>query len=114
MGIEDIASWDLDNSTWRGWGEVIGTVLVDAAIKNLQIPGPMGLQGIAKIKRTRAAGMGDVPKVRVCVGESDLWSWDVVGSGENSKKRGIEWLQDLHILSPESVFSSLFFFLDCD
>nr|GEY80294.1 hypothetical protein [Tanacetum cinerariifolium] len=30
MGIEDIASWDLDNSTWGGWGEVIGTVLVDA------------------------------------------------------------------------------------
>nr|GEW51188.1 hypothetical protein [Tanacetum cinerariifolium] len=28
MGIEDIASWDLDNSTWGGWGEVIGTVLV--------------------------------------------------------------------------------------
>nr|GEZ88363.1 hypothetical protein [Tanacetum cinerariifolium] len=27
MGIEDIASWDLDNSTWGGWGEVIGTVL---------------------------------------------------------------------------------------
>nr|GEX22097.1 hypothetical protein [Tanacetum cinerariifolium] len=28
MGIEDIGSWDLDNSTWGGWGEVIGTVLV--------------------------------------------------------------------------------------
>nr|GFB85172.1 hypothetical protein [Tanacetum cinerariifolium] len=28
IGIEDIASWDLDNSTWGGWGEVIGTVLV--------------------------------------------------------------------------------------
>nr|GFA82394.1 hypothetical protein [Tanacetum cinerariifolium] len=28
MGIEDIASWDLDNSTCGGWGEVIGTVLV--------------------------------------------------------------------------------------
>nr|GEX92013.1 60S ribosomal protein L7a-1 [Tanacetum cinerariifolium] len=28
MGIEDIASWDLDNSTWGGWGEVIGTVPV--------------------------------------------------------------------------------------
>nr|GEX52217.1 hypothetical protein [Tanacetum cinerariifolium] len=28
MGIEDIASWDLDNSTWGGWGEVIGTILV--------------------------------------------------------------------------------------
>nr|GFB17051.1 hypothetical protein [Tanacetum cinerariifolium] len=27
------------------------------------------------------------------MGESDLWSWDVVGSGENSKKRGREWLQ---------------------
>nr|GEW40114.1 ribonuclease H-like domain-containing protein [Tanacetum cinerariifolium] len=26
MGIEDCASWDLDNSTWGGWGEVIGTV----------------------------------------------------------------------------------------
>nr|GEX11559.1 Gag-Pol polyprotein [Tanacetum cinerariifolium] len=26
-GIEDIASWDLDNSTWGGWGEVIATVL---------------------------------------------------------------------------------------
>nr|GEX97865.1 hypothetical protein [Tanacetum cinerariifolium] len=26
MGIEDIASWDLDNSTWGGWGEVIGTI----------------------------------------------------------------------------------------
>nr|GFD04333.1 hypothetical protein [Tanacetum cinerariifolium] len=30
MRIEDIASWDLDNSTWEGWGEVIGTVSVDA------------------------------------------------------------------------------------
>nr|GEX98648.1 hypothetical protein [Tanacetum cinerariifolium] len=30
MGVKDIASWDLDNSTWGGWGEVIGTVLVDA------------------------------------------------------------------------------------
>nr|GFA04521.1 hypothetical protein [Tanacetum cinerariifolium] len=30
MRIEDIASWDLDNSTWGGWGEVTGTVLVDA------------------------------------------------------------------------------------
>nr|GFA80293.1 hypothetical protein [Tanacetum cinerariifolium] len=28
MGIEDIASWDLDNNTWGGWGEVIGTVPV--------------------------------------------------------------------------------------
>nr|GEZ01900.1 hypothetical protein [Tanacetum cinerariifolium] len=28
MGIEDIASWDLDNSTWGGWGEVVGTVPV--------------------------------------------------------------------------------------
>nr|GFB63070.1 hypothetical protein [Tanacetum cinerariifolium] len=28
MGIEDIASWDLDNSTWGGWGKVIGTVPV--------------------------------------------------------------------------------------
>nr|GFA11999.1 retrovirus-related Pol polyprotein from transposon TNT 1-94 [Tanacetum cinerariifolium]GFA62378.1 retrovirus-related Pol polyprotein from transposon TNT 1-94 [Tanacetum cinerariifolium] len=30
MGIEDIASWNLDNSTWGGWGEVIGTVPVEA------------------------------------------------------------------------------------
>nr|GEU98208.1 hypothetical protein CTI12_AA187700 [Tanacetum cinerariifolium] len=30
MGVEDCASWDLDNSTWGGWGEVIGTVPVDA------------------------------------------------------------------------------------
>nr|GFA54901.1 hypothetical protein [Tanacetum cinerariifolium] len=28
MGIEDIVSWDLDSSTWGGWGEVIGTVQV--------------------------------------------------------------------------------------
>nr|GEV32168.1 hypothetical protein [Tanacetum cinerariifolium] len=26
MGIEDIASWDLDNSTWGGWGKGEGTV----------------------------------------------------------------------------------------
>nr|GEV38356.1 hypothetical protein [Tanacetum cinerariifolium] len=30
MGIEKCSSWDLDNNTWGGWGEVIGTVLVDA------------------------------------------------------------------------------------
>nr|GEY11378.1 hypothetical protein [Tanacetum cinerariifolium] len=30
MRVEDIASWDLDNNTWGGWGEVIGTVSVDA------------------------------------------------------------------------------------
>nr|GEX98105.1 hypothetical protein [Tanacetum cinerariifolium] len=28
MRIEDCASWDLDNSTRRGWGEMIGTVQV--------------------------------------------------------------------------------------
>nr|GEW85820.1 hypothetical protein [Tanacetum cinerariifolium] len=28
VGIERYASWDLDNSTWGGWGEVIGTVPV--------------------------------------------------------------------------------------
>nr|GEZ88805.1 reverse transcriptase domain-containing protein [Tanacetum cinerariifolium] len=28
--IEICASWDLDNSTWGGWGEMIGTVPVDA------------------------------------------------------------------------------------
>nr|GEV70638.1 putative polyprotein [Tanacetum cinerariifolium] len=26
--MKDSASWDLDNNTWEGWGEVIGTVLV--------------------------------------------------------------------------------------
>nr|GFA82419.1 hypothetical protein [Tanacetum cinerariifolium] len=30
MGIEDIASWDLDNNTWEGLDEVISTVLLDA------------------------------------------------------------------------------------
>nr|GEX92385.1 uncharacterized mitochondrial protein AtMg00810-like [Tanacetum cinerariifolium] len=29
MGIESFDSWDLDNSTWGGWGEVIGTVQVN-------------------------------------------------------------------------------------
>nr|GEV31780.1 hypothetical protein [Tanacetum cinerariifolium] len=33
MRVEDIASWDLDNSTWGGWGEVIGTVSVDAGVR---------------------------------------------------------------------------------
>nr|GEX26928.1 hypothetical protein [Tanacetum cinerariifolium] len=52
MGIEDIASWDLDNSTWGGWGEVIGTVLVDAGAQESRmgekVPTPMVEQ--AKLK----------------------------------------------------------------
>nr|GEY27733.1 hypothetical protein [Tanacetum cinerariifolium] len=41
MGIEDIASWDLDNSTWGGWGEVIGTVPVEAGAQESSL-GKMG------------------------------------------------------------------------
>nr|GEW92745.1 hypothetical protein [Tanacetum cinerariifolium] len=37
MGIEDIASWDLDNSTWGGWGEVIGTVSLDASARERSV-----------------------------------------------------------------------------
>nr|GEY72851.1 hypothetical protein [Tanacetum cinerariifolium] len=44
------------------------------------------------------------PMVRDCVGESDLGSWDVVGSGENDGKRGREWLQ----VCPLSFFFELF------
>nr|GEW52644.1 hypothetical protein [Tanacetum cinerariifolium] len=33
VGIERCASWDLDNSTWGGWGEIIGTVLVICSIR---------------------------------------------------------------------------------
>nr|GEW67082.1 hypothetical protein [Tanacetum cinerariifolium]GEW68124.1 hypothetical protein [Tanacetum cinerariifolium] len=36
--------------------------------------------------------------VRDCVGESDLGSCDVVGSGENDGKRGRGWLQGLSML----------------
>nr|GEZ51249.1 hypothetical protein [Tanacetum cinerariifolium] len=38
------------------------------------------------------------PMVRDCMGESDLGSWDVVGSGENGGKHGREWLQGLSML----------------
>nr|GEU77646.1 protein NRT1/ PTR FAMILY 8.1-like [Tanacetum cinerariifolium] len=41
MGIEDIDSWDLDNSTWGGWGEVIGTVPVDVGAQKSSL-GEMG------------------------------------------------------------------------
>nr|GFA47071.1 hypothetical protein [Tanacetum cinerariifolium] len=41
MGIEDIASWDLDNNTWGGRGEVIGTVPVDAGAQESSL-GEMG------------------------------------------------------------------------
>nr|GEY69287.1 hypothetical protein [Tanacetum cinerariifolium] len=39
--IEEGASWDLDNSTWGGWGEVIGTVPVDAGAQESSL-GEMG------------------------------------------------------------------------
>nr|GEX23742.1 hypothetical protein [Tanacetum cinerariifolium] len=44
MGIKDIASWDLDNNTWGGWGEVIGTVLVSAGAQESSL-GEMGVIG---------------------------------------------------------------------
>nr|GEX42831.1 putative reverse transcriptase domain-containing protein [Tanacetum cinerariifolium] len=40
MGVEDIASWDLDNSTWGGWGEalkVLGLWILDKLSFN--VPG---------------------------------------------------------------------------
>nr|GEX02145.1 hypothetical protein [Tanacetum cinerariifolium] len=37
IGIESFNSWDLDNITWGGWGEVIGTIQYAALIPNEMI-----------------------------------------------------------------------------
>nr|GEZ16460.1 retrovirus-related Pol polyprotein from transposon TNT 1-94 [Tanacetum cinerariifolium] len=57
MGVEDIASWDLDNSTWGGWGEVIGTVLVDAGAQESSL-GEMGILAGISVGFVRAGGKG--------------------------------------------------------
>nr|GEZ46872.1 reverse transcriptase domain-containing protein [Tanacetum cinerariifolium] len=41
---EEGASWDLDNNTWGGWGEVIGTVPVDAGAQESSL-GEIGNRG---------------------------------------------------------------------
>nr|GEX97635.1 hypothetical protein [Tanacetum cinerariifolium] len=63
--IERCAGWDLDNSTWEGWGEVIGTVPVgdgenldkmkekgDARIFVGLSPGPQSQQNVPQAAKT--------------------------------------------------------------
>nr|GEX86509.1 hypothetical protein [Tanacetum cinerariifolium] len=59
MGIEDIASWDLDSSTWGGCGEVIGTIQVyvsesqQAAVQNSNSPEQQDALILAVIKQLK-------------------------------------------------------------
>nr|GEX52972.1 hypothetical protein [Tanacetum cinerariifolium] len=60
MRIEDIDSWDLDNSTWGGWGEVIGTVSVDTGAQESSL-GEMGILVGISVGFVRAGGKGKLP-----------------------------------------------------